>query len=101
MTVTRRTPCRGCGKERVCVTYYSRVDGVEAWFFAQEASCKTLAKPRRLVFEAAPPIEVVVGGSGSAAGVLYMSTALRVGGVAALALVPVAVVLTVWLLRQG
>ena len=29
-----------------------------------------------------------------------MSTALRVGGVAALALVPVAVVLTVWLLRQ-
>ena len=28
-----------------------------------------------------------------------MSTALRVGGVAALALVPVAVVLTVWLLR--
>jgi len=31
----------------------------------------------------------------------FMSTALRVGGVAALALVPVAVVLTVWLLRQG
>ena len=30
----------------------------------------------------------------------FMSTALRVGGVAALALVPVAVVLTVWLLRQ-
>ena len=30
-----------------------------------------------------------------------MSTALRVGGVAALTLVPVAVVLTVWLLRQG
>lgn len=28
-----------------------------------------------------------------------MSTALRVGGVAALALVPVALVLTVWLLR--
>ena len=31
----------------------------------------------------------------------FMSTALRVGGVAALTLVPVAVVLTVWLLRQG
>ena len=28
MTATRRTTCRGCGKERVCVTYYSRVDGV-------------------------------------------------------------------------
>ena len=47
--------------------------------------------------EAAQPIEeVVVGVSGSG----FMSTALRVGGVAALALVPVAVVLTVWLLRQ-
>ena len=51
--------------------------------------------------EAAPPIVEVVVVAICAAGVLYMSTAVRVGGVAALALIPVALVLTVWLLRQG
>jgi len=50
---------------------------------------------------AAPPIEVVVAAVSIVLPQCFMSTALRVGGVAALALVPVAVVLTVWLLRQG
>ena len=62
------------------------------------AACKTLVKPKFFVVEAAPLKKwwLVV-----AAVDCFMSTALRVGGVAALALVPVAVVLTVWLLRQG
>ena len=64
------------------------------------AAGKTLAKPKFFVVEAAPlkkwwSVVVAVGYE------CFMSTALRVGGVAALALVPVAVVLTVWLLRQG
>ena len=64
------------------------------------AACKTLAS------RGSPNFEVVVGQlvvvpAICAALECFMSTALRVGGVAALTLVPVAVVLTVWLLRQG
>ena len=65
------------------------------------AACKTLAS-RAEFLEAAPPIEEVVAAVSICAALeCFMSTALRVGGVAALALVPVAVVLTVYLLRQG
>ena len=68
----------------MCVTYYSRVDGVEGLlFFAQELAA------RKALAASGCAILCCCG----------MSTALRVGGVAALALVPVAVVLTVWLLR--
>ena len=60
------------------------------------AACKTLAKPTSFWRQPRPlKVPFVLPWQ------CFMSTALRVGGVAALALVPVAVVLTVYLLRQG